>query len=145
MTSQSGPIDRRHRSLRVRTYAQARAVLPYVASILRSLREHRLDALRHRLSAKRLADRPGRPKRDTLLAQEVAAREAGRADEEYQRTLAELESLGICCLDPVACRAILTVYQAGRLAEYVYDLFDPQPLRFWAEHEPGRGQGRGAD
>ena len=145
MTSQSGPIDRRHRSLRVRTYAQARAVLPYVASILRSLREHRLDALRHHLSAKRLADRPGRPRRDTLLAQEVAAREAGRADEEYQRTLAELESLGIHCLDPVACRAIVTVYQAGRLAEYVYDLFDPQPLRFWAEHELCRGQGRGAD
>ena len=34
MTSQSGPTDRRHRSLRVWTYAQARAVVPYVASIM---------------------------------------------------------------------------------------------------------------
>ncbi len=47
MTSKRGPTDRRHRSLRVWTYAQARAMLPYVASIMSSLREHRLDFLRH--------------------------------------------------------------------------------------------------
>jgi hypothetical protein len=146
MTSKSSPIDRRHRSLRVRTYAQARAVLPYVASILRSLREHRLAALRHHLAAKRLADQPGRPRRDTLIAQEEAAREACRADAEYQSTLAELESLGIHCLDPVACRALVTISQAGKRADYVYDLFDPQPLRFcWAEQESGRGRARRPD
>ena len=145
MTSQSGSTDRRHRSLRVWTYAQARAVLPYVASIMRSLREHRLDFRRHRLAAKRLAAKPGRPRRDTLLAQEEAAREARRADADYQETLAELESLGIRCLDPIAGLAIFTVYQAGSRAEYVYDLFDSQPLRFPAESKPGRGRGRCAD
>jgi hypothetical protein len=146
MTSKSSPTGRRHRSRLVQTYTQARAVLPYVASILRSLREHRLDALRHHLAAKRLADQPGRPRRDRLLAQAEAAREACRADAEYQRTLAELELLGIHCLDPVACRAIVTVSQAGKRVDYVYDLFDPQPLRFcWAEPEPALGQGRRAD
>ena len=89
-----------------------------------------------------MAGKPGKPRRDTLLAQEEAAREAGRADEEYQKTLAELESLGIRCLDPVAGLAIFTVYQSGYLAEYVFDLFDSQPLRFPAEHELCRGQGR---
>ena len=142
MTSQSGPIDRRHRCLRVWTCAQARAVVPYLASIMRSLREHRLDALRHHLAAKRLADKPGKPRRDTLLALEEAARDAHRADEEYQKTLAELESLGIHCLDPVAGRASFTVYRSEHLAEYEFDLFDPQPSRFWAEDEPCRGQGR---
>jgi len=142
MTSQSCPTDRRHRSLRVRTCAQARTVLPYVASILRSLREHRLDLLRHRLSAQRLAGKPGRSRRDTPLAQEEAAREEGRADAEYQKTLAELKSLGIRCLDSVAGLAIFTVYQDGYLRKYVYDLFDLQPLRFPDEHEPGMGQAR---
>ncbi len=80
-----------------------------------SLREHRLDFLRHRLSAQRLAGKPGRPRRDTLLAQEEAAREEGRADAEYQKTLAELKSLGIRCLDSVASLAIFTVYQDGYL------------------------------
>jgi len=115
MTSKSRPTDRRNRFSGVWTYAQARAVLPYVASIMRSLREHRLDFLRHRLSAQRLAGKPGRPRRDTLLAQEEAAREEGRADAEYQKTLAKLKSLGIRCLDSVASLAIFTVYQDGYL------------------------------
>ena len=145
MTSKSSPPDRRRRFIGVRTYAQARAVLPYVASIMRSLREHRLDALRHHLAAKRLAAKPGRPRRDTVLAQEEAARAARRADAEYQETLAELESLGIRCFDPVAGLAIFTVYRAGSRADYVYDLFDSQPLRFPVEHDPYKGQGRRAD
>ncbi len=37
------PTDRRNRFSGVWAYAQARAALPYVASIMRSLREHRLD------------------------------------------------------------------------------------------------------
>ena len=146
MTSKRSPTDHRHRVIRIWTYAHARAALPYVASILRSLREHRLDGLRHHLTAKRLADQPGRPRRDALIAQEEAVGEADRADAEYQRALAELESLGIHCLDPVACRAIVTVSQAGRRVGYLYDLFDPQTLRFcWAEQEPGRSRGRWSD
>ena len=145
MTSKSRPTGRRRRFIGVMTYAQARAVLPYVASIMSSLREHRLDALRHHLAAKRLAAKPGRPRRDTLLAQEEAAGAAQRADAEYQETLAELESLGIRCLDPIAGLAIFTVDQGKSLAEYVYDLFDSQPLRFPVEHQPCRGQGRNAD
>ena len=53
MTSNSRPTDRRNRFRSVWTYAQARAVLPYVAAIMGSLREYRLDFLRHRLAAKR--------------------------------------------------------------------------------------------
>ncbi len=142
MTSKSRPTDRRNRFIGVWTYAEARAALPYVASIMGSLREHRLDALRHRLAAQRLAAKPGRPRRDTVLAREEAAREAGRADAEYQRTLAELKSLGIRCLDSIAGLAIFTIYEKGYFREYVYDLFDSLPLRFPDEHEPCRGQGR---
>jgi hypothetical protein len=107
-----------------------------------SLREHRLDLLRHRLSSHRLAAKPGRPRRDTLLDRDEAAREEGRAVAEYEKTLAELESLGIRCLDSAAGLAIFTVYQDGSLREYVFDLFDSQPLRFPDEHVPGRGQQR---
>jgi Uncharacterized conserved protein (DUF2203) len=140
MTSNSGPTDRRNRWPGIWTYAEVRAVLPYVASIMGSLREHRLDLLRHRLSSRRLRAKPGRPTLETLLDQEEAAREEGRAGAEYEKTLAELESLGIRCLDSAAGLAIFTVYQDGYLREYVYDLFDSQPLRFPDEHVPGRGQ-----
>ena len=142
MTSTRRLTDRRCGFSGVWTYAQARDVFPYVASNMGSLRELRLDVLRHQLAARRLAAKSGRPSRDTLLAQEEAAREAGRADAEYQRTLAELKSLGIRCLDSVAGLAIFTVYEQGYLREYVYDLFDSPPLRFPDEREPGSDQGR---
>jgi hypothetical protein len=135
MTRKSRLSDRRRFS-GVWTYTEARAVSPYVASIMGSLREHRLDSLRRRLGARRLAVKQGRPSRDTLLAQEEAASAAGRADAEYYRTLAELKLLGIRCLDSIAGLAIFTVYEKGYLREYVYDLFDSPPLRFPDEHEP---------
>jgi Uncharacterized conserved protein (DUF2203) len=141
MTSNSRPTDRRNRWPGIWTYAEARAVLPYVASIMGSLREHRLDLLRHRLSSHRLATKPGRPTLDTLLDREEAAREEGRAGAEYEKTLAELEWLGIRCLDSAAGLAIFTVYESGYLREYVFDLFDSQPLRFPDEHVPG-GKGK---
>jgi hypothetical protein len=140
MTSKSRPTDRRNDFSGVCTYAQARAVLPYVASIMRSLREHRLDFLSRRRCLKRLTSQPGRPRRDALLAQEDAARGAVQADAEYQRTLAELESLGIRCIDSVAGLAIFTLYHDGYVREYVYDLFDLQPLRLPDGQEPGRGE-----
>jgi hypothetical protein len=142
MASNSRPTDRRIRCPGIWTYAEVRAVLPYVASIMGSLREHRLDCLRHRLSVQRFAAKPGRPTRDTLLDRAEAAREEGRAVAEYEKTLAEHESLGIRCLDSAAGLAIFTVYESGYLSEYVYDLFDSQPVRFPDEHVPG-GKGKG--
>ena len=141
MTRKSRPTDR-HRSLsRFWTRAEARAVVPYVTSIMRSLREHRLDYFRHHLAAKRLAGKPGRPRRDTLLAQEEAARASGRADAKYHQTLAELNSLGFRLLDSVAGLAVFNVYLDEFVTEYVYDLFDSQPIRFPGQRERGRGQG----
>ena len=138
MTRKSRPTDRHHSLSRFWACAEARALVPYVASIMRSLREHRLDYFRHHLAAKRLA---GRPRRDTLLAQEEAARAAGRADAEYHQTLAELTSLGFRCLDSIAGLAVFNVYLDEFVTEYVYDLFDLQPIRFPDQHERGRGQG----
>jgi hypothetical protein len=141
MTSQSRPTDRRNGFSGVWTHAQARAAVPYVASIMRSLREQRLEYFRHHLAAKRLAGKPGRPRRDTLLAHEEAVRAAGRADLEYHQTLAELNSLGFRCLDAVAGLAAVCVYHDEFVTEYVYDLFDSQPIRFPDQRERGRGQG----
>jgi hypothetical protein len=142
MTSKSGPTDHPCYFVRTWTYSQVRAVLPYVASIMGSLREHRLAALRHHLASDRLAAKPGRPGRDTLLALEEAAREARRAEADYQETLTELESLGIRCLNPVAGQALIPFCQGRKVTWYVHDLFEPQPLRFWPTGELGKGQER---
>ena len=54
---------RRKQVLPVWTYPQAQNAVPYIRSIMRSLREHRLEQLGSEMRAKRLAARPGRPDR----------------------------------------------------------------------------------
>ena len=124
----------RQQTIQVWTYEQARRVLPYVASIMRSLREQWLEGQRHHLAARRLAKRPGRPGRDRLLAHAEALASAHQADERFQEALEELHTLDIYCLDPVCGLALIPFAQNNKLAWFVYDLFDRDPLRFWRYH-----------
>ena len=121
----------RRQTIQVWTYEQARRVLPYVASVMRSLRDHWLDGQRHHLAAQRR----GRSDRDTLIAQEGAAASARLADERLEEALDELHTLDIYCLDPVRGLALIPFAQNDRLAWFVYDLFGSEPLRFWRYHQ----------
>ena len=125
---------RRRQVLQVWTRDQASAALPYIASVLRSLREHKLEAQAHQLTAARLDERPGRPNRDTLIAREEALKAAHKAAERFQEALDELQILDVYCLDPIAGQALVPFVHDDQLAWYVYDLFDAEPLRFWRFH-----------
>ena len=129
-----GSKRRRHR-LRDWSYTQARRVLPYVSSVMRSIREHWLAAVRHDLAARRLAAKPGRPDRDTLVAQEEAADEARKANERLQQAAQELRAIDIYCLDPVTGEALIPFQHADQLAWFIYNRFDQDPLRFWRFHD----------
>lgn len=121
-------------TIQVWTYEQACRVLPYVASIMRSLRDQWLEAQRHHVQVRRLAQHRGRPGRDNLIAHEEAVTSARRADEHVQEALEELHTLDIYCLDPVRGLALIPFAQNDKLAWFVYDLFDTKPLRFWRYH-----------
>jgi hypothetical protein len=122
---------RHHKGLRLWTHARALGALPYLASVVRSLREHRLDLRRHRLEARRLADRPGRPDRARLLAGQHALNEAREAEVRYEEALKELRALEVTSLDAVRGQALIPFLHKKKLAWFVFDLFDPEPLRFW--------------
>jgi hypothetical protein len=124
----------RRQILQVWSHDQARAALPYIASVLRSLREHKLEAQTHQLTASRLADRPGRPDRETLIAHEEALKAAQKAENQFQEALDELQTLDVYCLDPIGGQALVPFVHDDQLAWYVYDLFDAEPLRFWRFH-----------
>jgi hypothetical protein len=116
------------------TYEQALGVLPYLGSVVRSLREHRLEAvIRHR-EAKAIAGRPGRADRATIIAQEDAAKAARAADEQFEAALEELHQLDIYCLDPIRGEALVPFVHDNQLAWYIYDVFDEEPFRFWRYH-----------
>lgn len=125
---------RRRRILKLWTHAQAQAALPYLASVVRSIREHRLEAQQHLLTAERLASQPGRPDRTAIIAQEEATREAERADERFQKAVRELHVIDVYCLDPIQGLALIPFVYENQLAWFVYDLFDAEPLRFWRYH-----------
>lgn len=127
---------KRRETIQVWTYDQARRVLPYVASIVRSLRDYRLEAQQHHLTAHRLAKQPGRPNRATLLAHGAAVQASEEAEERFHEALDELHTLDVYCLDPVAGLALIPFAMENRLAWFVFDLFDEaDPIRFWRYHQ----------
>ena len=120
--------------IRVWDYDEAKRALPYVASVVRSVREHRLDAQRNHLTAERLAAKPGRPTRESIIAHEDALNAAREADDRFEDALAELNALDIYCLDPVHGTALIPFAHENDLAWFVYDLFEEDELRTWRLH-----------
>jgi Uncharacterized conserved protein (DUF2203) len=119
---------------RVWTYDEAKTALPYIASIVCSLREHRIDALARDQEARRLAAKPGRPDRAAIMAQEDAVQEARRASDRFEEALEELNAQDVNCLDPIRGQALVPFAHGDELAWYVYDLFEGDELRFWRLH-----------
>jgi hypothetical protein len=120
--------------LRLWTYAEAVKALPYLRSIVRSLRERKLEARQVRLQVRRLDARPGRPDRQSLILRAEAAREAELAADHFDEALRELEALDISCLDPAKGLALIPFRQGDDLAWFVFDLFAPQGLDGWRFH-----------
>ena len=92
---------RNKQELQVWTYDLARAAVPYITSIVRSLREHAIEISSWQQEVKRIADLPGRPDRKAMIAQQEAERELRRAEARFEEAAGDLEQLDIFCLDPV--------------------------------------------
>ena len=122
---------RNKQELQVWTYDLARAAVPYITSIVRSLREHAIEISSWQQEVKRIADLPGRPDRKAMIAQQEAERELRRAEARFEEAAGDLEQLDIFCLDPVRGQALVPFVHDGELAWYIFDLFDSNHFRFW--------------
>jgi hypothetical protein len=121
----------RSQTLQVWTFGQAQAAIPYIASVVRSIREHALEALYQAHKARRLKEKPGRPDRAALIAQQEAEQAARRADDNFQEAVAELQGLDVYCLDPIQGQVLIPFVQDEQLAWYIFDLYDSPHLRSW--------------
>ena len=121
----------RSEAIQVWTLAQAQAAIPYITSIVRSLREHALEVQKYKLTADKLAKLPGRPKRETLIAEQEARRELAYAEQSFQDAADELQTLDVYSLDPVRGHALVPFVHDEQLAWYIFDLHDGTPFRFW--------------
>jgi hypothetical protein len=131
MNPNSKGARRSHKGLRLWTHARALAALSYVTPVLRSLREHWIEMRSHRRRARNLTDRPGRPDRAVMIAQQEASQEAHKASAAYAEAQKELQALEITCVDPIRGQALFPFLHKKKLAWFLYDLFEEQPLRYW--------------
>src|SRR5262249_48730937 len=103
-------------SIRVWTYEQARKALPYIKSLMASIREHRLETLGQGRFDKRLAIQPGQPTRKTMIAQADARKQAQDADDRFQQAVGELAGIDVYCVDPLRGEAVIPFLHDNQLA-----------------------------
>jgi hypothetical protein len=118
-------------TLRLWTFEEAQAAVPYLSSVARSLREHHLEILAKRRELQASADRPGRPDRKALIAEQEARRDLQRAEHDYHDALDEFAQLDVQPLEAAQGTALVPFVHDDQLAWYVFDLFDSQPIRSW--------------
>lgn len=120
----------------IRLWSRANAVkaVPYLRSVMQSLRECWIEARGSWLETRRLARAAGRPSRDTILAQEFADKETDRATDRLNDIVSELEGMDVFCLDPGRGLALVPFSQNDELAWLVFDLFSPEGFESWRFH-----------
>lgn len=116
------------------TFDQAKQALPYITSIMQSLREHRLEARTQQRQAERLVAKYGKPDRRDLITHQETLREAQRAEDRYQDSLHELQELGVYCQNSIRGLALIPFVHEHLLAWFVFDMFADQPLDSWRYH-----------
>ena len=122
-------------TVRFWTYDEVRKASPYIASVLRSIREHQLEGQAHGRRAHRLAARPGRPSRTEIIAQAEEVRRAAEARDRLGEAVDELHSLDVFCTDPVRGEAIIPFVHEEKPAWFAFDLFAEETPLSWRYHD----------
>jgi hypothetical protein len=108
--------------------------IPYLHSVIDSLREHWLE-LRH---CDRLLERSSRRKeprkRLEILEETDRAADRARAQTEFEDALAELNRVDAYLLDPAKGLALIPFRKEDDLAWYVFDHFTPRGVIGWRYH-----------
>jgi len=118
-------------TLRVYTFSEAQDIVPYLTSIVRSLREHALEGLAQRRTVEKIDAKSGRATRDRLIARQEALAAVQRAEEQFGEAEEELRQLDIFSLDPLQGQSLVPFVHEDQLAWYIFDLHDGQLFRFW--------------
>jgi hypothetical protein len=116
------------------SFAGARKAVPYLRSLVGSLRDDWLDLRQRQEVIARLEARPGRTDRDLLILLEDSRRDLQRAQAKLEETVTEMVGISVYGIDPAAGLAVVPFFHEGTLAWLVYDLFDPQGLVGWRLH-----------
>jgi hypothetical protein len=112
----------------------AKAV-PYLRSVLASLREHWLDVLnaQRRLDLAAPLKKPA--KCQQILAEESRKDERQRAQDRFEDALKELNGIDVFLLDPVLGLALIPFRKGDELAWFIFEQFAPHGVIGWRNHD----------
>jgi hypothetical protein len=116
------------------TLEQARSLVPYLTSIIDSMREARLENLGHARRTAKLESRHGRATRDQLLAIADGKAKIQETEDRYKKAQEELQQLDVYCINAVQGLALIPFVNEDQLAWFIFDRFDADPLRYWRFH-----------
>jgi len=112
-------------------WSEVTKAVPYLRSVVGSLREHWLEVL----NAQRQLDRSAKPKapakRQQLLEKQTRQDERRRAQAKFDDALEELNHVGVFLLDPVKGLALIPFRKEDERAWYVFDHFASRGLIGW--------------
>lgn len=121
-------------ALRLWTYAGVTKAIPYIRSLVQSMRDGWLELRQAQEHVRRIAARPGRPDRDSLIRLEESQRDVARQEAKLEETIDEMLVLSAFCVDPRAGLTVIPFMKGDELAWFVFDLFDPKGVNAWRLH-----------
>ena len=122
------------RVLNLWSWSEVAKAVPYLRSIIGSLREHWLDVLNTQRTLDKAAAKHGPAKRQQILDQQTNQDERHRAQTKFDDALEELNKIDVFLLDPVRGLALIPFRKSDDLAWYVFDHFTPRGVIGWRLH-----------
>jgi hypothetical protein len=109
--------------------------VPYLHSIVGSLREHWLDVLNAQKKIDKAAARKGLAKRQQIIEDKAHEHDQIHAQGKFDEALDELTQMDVFLLDPVRGIALVPFRKGDDLAWYVFDHFAKRGVIGWRLHD----------
>jgi len=126
--------SKRARALRLWEWNEVRKAVPYLRSVIGSLREHWLDVLAAERRLEQAGKHPAPLKRAQIIQHETHQDERRRAQTKFDDALEELNGMEVFLLDPVQGLALIPFRKGDELAWYVFDHFTADGVAGWRYH-----------
>lgn len=117
--------------LRLWTYAEARKAVPYLRSLMNSLRDAWIDMRQTQEHVRRSEAILGRPNRDTIIRRDDAHRDADQAEAKLGDLIHEMLGLSFYVVDPASGVGVIPFLRGEALSWFVFDLFSEEGLIAW--------------
>lgn len=121
-------------AVRLWSFAAAKAAVPYLRSLVRSLREGWLEMRQAQEQVRKIEARPGHADRETLILLAETNQDVSRAETKLEEIINDMVALSAFCVDPAAGLAVIPGMSKGVLAWFIFDLFDDAGLVAWRLH-----------